>query len=238
MSVQYQDSKEELAVWGYIRQYFASINDTLPPDDIVSLFVAWIRFLDSFDQNKIHKDIEFDPDNDKKFKRDKYSNDTFASVVGTIIVEKGMKHAWKFRVDAEEVLVGIMNDTKIASSKEIGDFSSKFHEGYGLQTGTYYAYHDKGVDGHGFLGGYMKQFQSALPMIIIMELDMTQTVNNKGVLKYIVHNERKQDVEEIRTDGEYTNIAYDNIDIDTKYRLAIGIVYLTETDKWVELIHE
>ena len=60
--------------------------------------------------------------------------------------------------------------------------------------------------------------------MITMELDMTQTQSESGVLKYILHNKPKDDIKQIRTDGEFTNIAYNNIDIDNKYRLALVLV--------------
>ena len=65
-----------------------------------------------------------------------------------------------------------------------------------------------------------------------MELDMTQTINENGRLSYIIHNEKKEDVEVIRTDGEFSNIAYDNIDIDK----AIGVLLPSLTHIVVPII--
>ena len=41
---------------------------------------------------------------------------------------------------------------------------------------------------------------------------MAQTNNENGVSSYIVHNEKTKDVEVVRVDGVYTNIAFDDID--------------------------
>ena len=75
----------ELAIFGYIRQYFRCIDDVLPPNDIILLFVSWISFLDSFLQSQSHNDIDFDPDNDRRCKRDIDTGDIFASTVGKIL---------------------------------------------------------------------------------------------------------------------------------------------------------
>ena len=52
---------------------------------------------------------------------------------------------------------------------------------------------------------------------------MTQIEQESGVLKYNMQNEKKNTVESVRTDGKYTNIAWDDIDIEKKYRVAVGI---------------
>ena len=106
--------REELLVYGYIKEYHRSNDLALPPNDLILLFVSWIRFLDSFDRDKCHGDIEFHPDNDKKFKGDHINfGGVFASVAGKLVVEKGMKESWTLKMQAQEVMICIMDDTKI-----------------------------------------------------------------------------------------------------------------------------
>ena len=83
---------------------------------------------------------------------------------------------------------------------------------------------------------YASQFKYE-PMnvfIVTIELDMTQTQSKNGILKYIIRHEKGEDVATIRTDGEYTNIAYDNVDINKTYRLAVSLNCCKES--WCELI--
>ena len=133
-------------------------------------------------------------------------------------------------------MIGIMEENKIKSMKKIADFTDDTHEGYGLETtraGSLWHDIDKTDDGiQARIRKYIKQFEFASrPLIITMELDMTQKEGDHGKLKYIVHNETKKGIEMIRTDGEYTNIAFDIIDVDKKYRFAFGISQLA-TNKW------
>ena len=57
----------------------------------------------------------------------------------------------------------------------------------------------------------------------MVPLDMTQQKGDHGILIYEFHMEPQDHVNKIRTDGEYTNVAWDNIDTDTKYRIAFSI---------------
>ena len=64
---------------------------------------------------------------------------------------------------------------------------------------------------------------------------MTQKRGTGAVLSFTFHNEKNDDLQEIRTDGRYTNIGFDNIDIYKKYRLIIGVNSWT-CCKWTELL--
>ena len=81
----------------------------------------------------------------------------------------------------------------------------------------------------------MRQFQLTRSLNITMELDMTQAQSDHAVLRYIIQNDPAEDVLQIITDGEFTNIAWDTIDIEKKYRVVVGIVQYKK-HKWVELI--
>ena len=97
-------------------------------------------------------------------------------------------------------------------------------------------YHDSNFSHDSNLNMYVNQFEiDRRPLKITMEFDMTQTKCEYGVLSYILHNKKKEEVKEIRTNEEYTNIGYDNIDINKKYRFAVAIGEAGYY-KWIELV--
>ena len=109
-------SREELLIYGYVREYHREHNIDLPPNDLILLFVSWIKLMDSFDKALVHPDMQFDPDICTKFKRIGKSPDGYASLVGTYIIEKGMKETWTFKINpkANYPLIGI----ELTSSKQ------------------------------------------------------------------------------------------------------------------------
>ena len=167
--------------------------------------------MDSLDKNKIHPAIELHPEKETKFKRVDGSNDSLASVVGRFIVTKGMKQSWSFKMDYSYIMLGIMDDEIIKSKDTITDFTDTTHKGYGLESHSWSVYHDDDKYRSGCLMDYVEQFDVNDTLLITMELDMTQKVNQNGILKYIIHNEPEKDVTEIRTDDQFTNIAFDII---------------------------
>ena len=132
----------------------------------------------------------------------------------------------KFRFETPTALIGIMENELIKSNENINDFVSVPNNGYGLFTanwGCYHAYISSNIwpaADRSFIYRTQFSFQHNMPFTISMELDMTQTTNEKAVLKYISHNKMWNDIKEPRTDGKYTNIAWDNIDISKEYRLV------------------
>ena len=239
-------SKEELVVYGFIREFHRARNIDLPPSDIILLFAIWIELMDTFDKTKIAQGIVFDPNNPTKFKlaieadghmsQHNYGAERWRSVPANYIVSEGLKRSWKFKVEPSQTIIGIMENEMIKSKKTIDDCTSEEHKGYGLFTGGWFYAHDNNFGIGGWLDRYAKQFNlDDGPLIVTMELDLTQTVNQHGILKYIIHNEKREDVEEISTDDKYSNIAYDNIDISKEYRLVVG-VHESYRNQWVELI--
>ena len=66
---------------------------------------------------------------------------------------------------------------------------------------------------------------------------MTGTKSKNGVLTYNIHNELKDDIKTVRTDGQYSNVAWDNVDIERKYRFAVPLSPYVQ-EKWVELLFD
>ena len=93
--------------------------------------------------------------------------------------------------------------TAVADSL-IRDLTDTKHKGYGMGSNSWDIFLDSDSDYDTSLKKYVKQFDiDEDPEIFTMELDMTQTESQYGILKYIFHNKPKQSVEEIRNDGEY-----------------------------------
>ena len=55
-------SREELLVYGFIKEHHKSNNMELPPNDLILLFVSWISLKDQFDKNEIDENIKVDPE--------------------------------------------------------------------------------------------------------------------------------------------------------------------------------
>ena len=173
-----------------------------------------------------------------KFRRENNASDDFyAGVVGTIIVKKSMKERWTFKTDNEALMIGIMDVEMIKSRNLIQDITDTKHKGYGMASGSWSVFHDSDRDHCKSLKKYVRQFEiDNQPKVITMELDMTQQEYKNGVLKYIFHNKPKQSVKQIRTDGEFSNIAFDNIDITKEYKLAVALSRYG-WGKWIQLIY-
>lgn len=228
-------SRKELLVYGFIREYFAINDIELPPDDLMVLFVCWVILMDSFDKKKCHKAIKFGiTDTRITFRRTQYSSVNYVTAIGTAKVKKGCKEQWRFQSHAAYPIIGIISAEIVASKNNIADHSNRENGGYGLQSTFWDCYHASTVRSRQ-LKEYASQFKvDKLPFIITMELDMTQIANDNGVLRYFFH-ERAEDVKKIWTDGKYTNIAFDDIDINGEYMLAVG-VSTSEPDRWIELL--
>ena len=73
--------------------------------------------------------------------------------------------------------------------------------------------------------------------LITMTLDMTQQNSRHGIFSYKFHMKPNEDVEQIETNGKYTTIARDDIDIDRKYRIAFS-VNADGTDETLEFLSD
>ena len=123
----------------------------------------------------------------------------------------------------------------------ITDFTDQNFNGCGLSTASWSCFHRQADTEIGFsLLDYSEQFDidtdNGKPLVITLELDMTQIDNDNGVLTYIIHNKPKDDSQGIRTDGIYTNVGSTNIDISKRYRLAVAISRYDSCNKIVEII--
>ena len=60
-----------------------------------------------------------------------------------------------------------------------------------------------------------------------MELDLTGSKHEHGTLSFRFHHEliRELKISEFKSDGEYTNIVYDTIDINKEYCLGMSLCW-------------
>ena len=99
--------REELLIYGYIKAWHKQNNVELPPDDVINLFVSWIKLLDSFDRKFCHNKLQLHPEIGTKFKVVDTVN--YPTAIGSFVIEKGMKQSWKFNLMQSSTLIGIMD---------------------------------------------------------------------------------------------------------------------------------
>ena len=231
---------DELLVCGYIREYFTLQNMELPPKDLVLLFAAWVALVDTFDATKSHKSIYFDSDT-KIMKQSGGSH--FATAIGSCIVGKGDKRSWSFKFTVPMSIacgvVGVIDNEAVNEVNSYNDYTNKDEcensYGLGLRNLTKYQtthYDDKWFEKFHYPGQFLFDGDCRL---FTMELDMTQKENKNGIVRYIFHHKSKDGVDEIKTDGKYSNIAWNSININKQYRMAFAITDYA-SGKWVEIL--
>ena len=228
-------SREELSIYGFWREFHNQQNIKLPPSDIIQAFVPWLELIDYFDKVTIHENIQFENQSLTKIARPKRDGH-WASAFGTLIVERGYKASWKMKIKAKDwlILIGIMDNELVESRTNVSNFFTDDNEGYGVIACGWFYYHGRNSP-DGDIEHYANQFNLTGEYITItMELDMTQTTSDQGILKYVIHHETKQDVKSIRTDDKYTNIAYKTVDINRKYRAAVSLADPTDSVEFLE----
>ena len=149
--------------------------------------------------------------------------------VGTLIVAKGDKQSWICQVKLGTGIVG--NET--IQSKGDGNIGNHiyYETGYGIalsKEGDMVKSHNEDNEGDGWVTpayglDYGEQFKKEDGFLMTITLDMTQQKGDHGILTYEFHMEPQDHINKIRTDGVYTNVAWDDIDIETKYRIAFSI---------------
>eukprot|EP01084_Bolivina_argentea_P188452 324422_1 len=215
--------KKELLVFGYIRLH-CQIH---LPHDITKLFVEWIEWMDSFDTNKSHECFTF-VTNRTLVKRD--TKDTtmphYTSAFGETIVCKGDIQSWIFQVGSVGFFIGIIEEEIVQTYENIEDFTDAKHRGYGISLALANKYHACGYQGHESFG-YAEQFalfrfflNNSKQLNVKMKLDLSQS-NGMGLLSFIFDVPSKFCNDKISTEGQYSNIAFDNIDVNKKYRAAV-----------------
>ena len=150
----------------------------------------------------------------------------YSCAVGTIVVGKGDKQSWTCKIDNGflSVLVGIIDDETAMTEPHIGDHTVSRQGGYGLGLNSFERYHG---EERIYTFDYAKQFENFMStdalFVITMTLDMTQSKGDGGNFSYEFRMKPKDDIQDIKTDGIYTTVGWDKIDINRKYRIAFSI---------------
>lgn len=232
-------SREELLAFGYIREYAKSVDKDIPPNDLIHLIVLWICLMDYWDKDRSHDDIRFDGESDQRALSTQSGHRT---VIGENVIRKGNKESWTFRASSGMVIAGVIEDDvfETNSNLQITDFTTSEYNGYGISLYMWYMYHScddfSGNDGKLKHAQQFKIEQSG-ERVLTMELDLTQSKHKHGLLSFKFHHELRRGlkISEFKSDAEYTNIVYDTIDVNKKYRAAFS---LSNQGTSIELLSE
>ena len=219
-----------MLVCGYIREYCRLIKAALPSQDLIELFVKW-AVTDLWDDINSHSNILMESPL-------KAISSTFstATCIGKCIVKRGGKKSWTFKTNSKYTMVGIVSDEIVNKYDRITDFTDIEYGGYGISLSTWKRYHtdsqQKRRGGYystywnnpsdGSISQYAQQFRfDDQYRTLTMELDMTHS--RKGTLCFIIHHKIAGNIAKIKTLGDYTNIAFDTIDLNKNYHAAFAL---------------
>ena len=217
----------ELLVFGFVKEFVT----VAVPNDILLLLVVWLRIKDVIDETNSDKGIYVETiDGDNPYQKISRKNldwrgkKAYISALGTDIIEKGQTQTWKFKILSNDpsFVIGIIDNNNISLREVIGRFYYKELNGYALSTSSGLKYHGATI-GERF--EYAQQFKIELNYLITLTLDLSQEENAKGIVKYIIEPPKKDQRFDVKMDGEHTNIAFDKVDIDKQYRLAVAFWY-------------
>jgi len=123
------------------------------------------------------------------------------------------------------ILIGIVEADRVSditnySGRDGGSFSDDQHGGYALLTGNWMTYHGDSDQGQLFRHGNLDEIDLSPNDVMSVEIDLTPkyrtgSSSKCGTLRFTLNGEATS----FRNDG----IAFDDIDIDRSYRLAIGM---------------
>ena len=236
-------TKKNLLCFGFIRECCNEMHADLLPNDVIALLILWLSFCDHFVANLSTKDIEIKTiTNDKygEYQQIKKANlHGFSSAICQNIIKYGDKQSWTFRINQDKdkdlflgehgfrrVVLGIIDDeVAIRRNKNITDFSD-LQGGYGLYLSNMGKYF--GPVGNYSVRTYFdygSQYKLKEGDTIKMELDLTK---EKGILRFTFDAQ----LNETQTDKEISNVFYDKIDINKRWRAAVAI----ETAAMVSLL--
>ena len=221
-------------VSGFIRNFWKFINHTTSntdnaPKDILQCIDQWLVFSDSWD---IHcakgfemKHITLNDHISKQHIACKqiHSLDP-CTIFGNIIVSKGHKQVWRFRILNEcdtipTILIGIIDIDRIPNintnliQKASHQYDITTFGGYGLSTMHGMVYHGR-FNAFKFPKWicYPKQLEKNTEIIIELDLSSTRYDSQyQGILRYIIMNENGKKVSDVIIDKQ--------VDLEDQYKL-------------------
>lgn len=214
-----------IVLHGFTRQHQKSnhIPDPFISDDLVRFMANWLNFEETIDITRTHSKVIV-RDIYRNGERQRLIMDDWDSrrvdsifALGTNVISKGQSEVWIFKLiqsDSFESVIALIGIVDAVHTKEQipedleFDFTNHEYQGYGYFTLDGKSYHiedeplRKVVNVKG--GQYLK-----------MELDLTGKYSfyNKGILTISVYTKYRK--------YKKTRLAFDNIDTNKNYKLAI-----------------
>jgi len=240
------ESKRDL-VYGFVRTIWRELlqfdSHRYPSEHILAGIIAWLSISDCIDEMHTNLNIIVSSNQLFQFKnyrkvqtieRIKPWNMSCYHSFGQDIVTNGANKLWKFKISSANkqhqrscVSIGIIEADKVckflsSDRRNNACFNDEFNGGYCLYTGDWKKYHNDTNHGMAFL----KKREDVLDItpndVITVQLDLRPKYNENGnienkcgVLRYILNGSDAV----FRDDG----IAFDDIDINKSYKVAIGM---------------
>eukprot|EP01084_Bolivina_argentea_P262115 443182_1 len=205
--------RERLATYGFLRQY----QHEMPPEDIIYTICIFLQLMDEWNDSVTHIYVKIDGNTIS------HSDHGMGQIgmgyihaYGTDIVSFGESKFWDFQIitpiynSSPAIILGIIDENDIEIN--IPDFTAYNCYGFGLSLRNYKVCHN----GQLTYFPYMDSVYVTNGDFIRMELDLR---NGKyGILRYIVG----MDIDRKVGRNQYT--AFDNIDINRKYKLCVALL--------------
>ena len=197
----------------------------LLPDDVIELLTKWISLFDCFDETKMHSSLQIikDEHNQYQILKTKRKSGWYSTAIGTQIITKGMKKEWIIefkKVKSTLILLGIIENSMVNINEMIDDFTNGQYNGWGIYLSCSVKYHGQNSE-QPFEYASQFKLRNGNKIKIILDLsNNNKNTGNKGSLAYIYDADIDK---EILTTGTFSNIAYDDIDVEKEYRFAIAM---------------
>ena len=229
-------AKKNLLTFGFVRKCCNGKIIESIPEDIIQLFVVWLSLSDHFAEDKCHPNIKIETVSNKYqiAYRSSVDGGSYVSAIGNDVVSQKEKQEWRLQfieltTEFPTVLIGIIGNEIVNSIEYIDDFTD-YNMGYGLYPECQVTYNGPASE-TSFM--YSSQFKLEQGLIITMTLDMSQENNNYGTLSYEYDESKKY--KEI-LDPDITHIAFDNVNKNQSYRLAIAFHFTISSDVKIALL--
>ena len=217
--------RKSLLTFGFVRNHCKSQNIECIPDEIITLFIAWLFFNDYFDTNLVHPLLKMSS-NDNKYQHlsnlKKSHSVEWPSAIGTTIIGKGEKFEWKFAMSdmllRTEIMIGIIDNDRLKENKPIKSFYNAIWNGWALYCYGMIPFHNGSK--HGPLPFYYaKQFRYKSGDVITMILDLSQEKYKNGALSFDIDAELEN-----KDKPKLSNkVLFSDLDVDREYRMAVAI---------------
>ena len=227
-----REIKAELSVYGYIRENYGHF-EAIPVELLQLCLEMYLIKLDSWSTKLSNTRYQFNKNglaalgaNDNN-PGDLFSLKTFPNAFGDLVIGKGELMEWKFNRNSQRnfkdaaVMIGIIEEDKTKQARDnIGNFFACYKRTEGGR--SFYPHNGKKYGSKCLANDYIDSNmleKVADHETVMMKLDMTR---NKGILSFKTGNAEK---DEFIDHG----IAFNDIDVEKKYRMAVSLWGKSET---------